>query len=316
MQQFLIAQRFPQLPLSFALFRLLQCMVDAVDAVSRRCHSCGCRRQPDATTDARHVQLCLLCSRERTRSTLLVLAQRAREAVAAVLEQSQQQQQQLQQQQQQPARAPRSGSRPRSAPASPISSDCEGLSRASTVDLAVLFSPLPPMHHRGGGGGGGGDGGGESGFGSTFGSFFTEQRRPDDGATVERGGSDQDDTATHSHHQGADQGASPVMHAGDIGADLSYSPDVPRHRDGAIGGAVPVSPPGQGAVPRTLSFGSGDSDGSGCRGSLKPAEIIDFSPTWDYAPGGAKLLICLAAPPDYWVQSPIVYFGDRPVHVR
>ncbi|CAN0382877.1 unnamed protein product, partial [Hapterophycus canaliculatus] len=34
----------------------------------------------------------------------------------------------------------------------------------------------------------------------------------------------------------------------------------------------------------------------GGSGGVDIAKIVDFSPTWDFSPGGAKLLICLAAP--------------------
>lgn len=52
-------------------------------------------------------------------------------------------------------------------------------------------------------------------------------------------------------------------------------------------------------------------------GEASVAAIVDFSPTWDFASGGAKLLICLASPLDAEVGSvgPTVYFADRPVQV-
>ena len=90
------------------------------------------------------------------------------------------------------------------------------------------------------------------------------------------------------------------------GAAMNSS-SSPGRRPEAGGGAVPptLSPPG--ASSSTL-FGSGGSAGA----------IVDFSPTWDFAPGGAKLLICLASPLDAEVGSlgPVVYFADRPVQVR
>lgn len=44
---------------------------------------------------------------------------------------------------------------------------------------------------------------------------------------------------------------------------------------------------------------------------------MDFSPTWDFSPGGAKLLICLASPIDVdpGGAGPLVFFADRPVQV-
>lgn len=56
---------------------------------------------------------------------------------------------------------------------------------------------------------------------------------------------------------------------------------------------------------------------SGSAGGTGGVTIVDFSPTWDFAPGGAKLLICLAAPIDADPGSvgPIIFFADRAVQV-
>ncbi|CAN0561911.1 unnamed protein product, partial [Ectocarpus sp. 12 AP-2014] len=47
------------------------------------------------------------------------------------------------------------------------------------------------------------------------------------------------------------------------------------------------------------------------------AEIVDFTPAWDFEAGGAKLLICLATP-TYSLDNgvPFVYFGDRLVQAE
>lgn len=99
-------------------------------------------------------------------------------------------------------------------------------------------------------------------------------------------------------------------------AAFSSSPGVLQHEGGDPSGVgtSSVSPPGPGAMSRGLSGGSAGGGGSG----VEAAKIVDFSPTWDFAPGGAKLLICLAAPIDFEVgmQGPIVYFADRPVQVK
>ena len=99
-------------------------------------------------------------------------------------------------------------------------------------------------------------------------------------------------------------------------AAFSSSPGILQHESGGEMGGVgasSVSPPGPGAMSRGLSAGGGGGGGGG----VESAKIVDFSPTWDFAPGGAKLLICLAAPVDFEVgmQGPIVYFADRPVQV-
>lgn len=89
-------------------------------------------------------------------------------------------------------------------------------------------------------------------------------------------------------------------------AVANSSPSPGRHPE-AGGGLVPptLSPPGT-SSPALLGGGGA------------AAAIADFSPTWDFAPGGAKLLICLASPLDAEVGSsgPIVFFADRPVQVR
>ncbi len=101
-------------------------------------------------------------------------------------------------------------------------------------------------------------------------------------------------------------------------APFSSSPGILQHedeedgmRDVAASGSV--SPPGP---PTTLSLGLSGVGGGGGVG-FEAAKIVDFSPTWDFAPGGAKLLICLASPIDAEVgmQGPNVYFADRPVPV-
>lgn len=76
----------------------------------------------------------------------------------------------------------------------------------------------------------------------------------------------------------------------------------------------PVHDAGGVVVPATLSPSGAPSLGGGGGGA---AAIVDFSPTWDFAPGGAKLLICLAAPLDSDAGStgPVVFFADRPVKV-
>lgn len=74
----------------------------------------------------------------------------------------------------------------------------------------------------------------------------------------------------------------------------------------AGGGVVPAAPSPAGMVAGML----------GCGGGSVP--IVEFCPTWDFAPGGAKLLICLAGPlqADLGGAGPIVFFADRPVQVR
>lgn len=91
-------------------------------------------------------------------------------------------------------------------------------------------------------------------------------------------------------------------------AAFSSSPGILQHEGG---GGSSVSPPGPGAMSRGVSAGGGGGGGGG----VESAKIVDFSPTWDFAPGGAKLLICLAAPIEVGMQGPIVYFADRPVQV-
>lgn len=99
-------------------------------------------------------------------------------------------------------------------------------------------------------------------------------------------------------------------------AAFSSSPGILQHDGDEIGGAgaSSVSPPGPGTMSRGLSAGG---SGGASAGGVESAKIVDFSPTWDFAPGGAKLLICLAAPIDLegGMQGPIVYFADRPVQV-
>lgn len=73
------------------------------------------------------------------------------------------------------------------------------------------------------------------------------------------------------------------------------------------GDVVPAAPSPAGPVSVTSGGGGG-------------VAIVDFSPTWDFAPGGAKLLICLATPVGADSGSgsvgPVVFFADRPVQVR
>ena len=76
-----------------------------------------------------------------------------------------------------------------------------------------------------------------------------------------------------------------------------------------MGGAsiASVLPPRRGAVSRGFS--------GIC---VESAKILEFSPAWDFAPGGAKLMIVLEAPPigvEVGMEGPIVYFADRPVQV-
>ncbi|CAM9267993.1 unnamed protein product, partial [Sphacelaria rigidula] len=72
------------------------------------------------------------------------------------------------------------------------------------------------------------------------------------------------------------------------------------------GGGVPAAP-----SPAGMSGGCRGIGGGG-------ATIVDFSPTWDFSPGGAKLLICLASPIDVdpGGAGPLVFFADRPVQAE
>lgn len=115
---------------------------------------------------------------------------------------------------------------------------------------------------------------------------------------------------------GGGGGASTSRSAGAAAsAAFSSSPGVLQYEGSGLGGvaaASSVSPPGPGVMSRGLP---GSSGGGG--GGVESAKIVDFSPTWDFSAGGAKVLICLAAPIDFEVgmQGPIVYFADRPVQV-
>lgn len=81
--------------------------------------------------------------------------------------------------------------------------------------------------------------------------------------------------------------------------------------------AVSSTTPGAHEVGSSVVSAAASPSGPAPSGMGNGVTIVDFSPTWDFSPGGAKLLICLAAPIDADPGSvgPIVFFSDRPVQV-
>lgn len=134
----------------------------------------------------------------------------------------------------------------------------------------------------------------------------------------------------HQHHQqhqqqqqcyGGGGGGGTSATAGNFGAAVTAynsSPGVLQHEGGGAGVPAPSPSPSGAAMHVPVSRGLAGAGGAGGAGAgVEIAKIVDFSPTWDYAPGGAKLLICLAAPVDVEVGTPgpKVYFADRAVPV-
>lgn len=122
--------------------------------------------------------------------------------------------------------------------------------------------------------------------------------------------------------QGYGGGGGGTSAAGNFGvavtAAYKSSPGVLQHEGGGAGVPAPSPSPSGAAMPASRGLaGAGGAGGAGAGAGVEIAKIVDFSPTWDYAPGGAKLLICLAAPVDVEVGTPgpKVYFADRSVPV-
>ncbi|CAM9863183.1 unnamed protein product, partial [Ectocarpus sp. 12 AP-2014] len=128
----------------------------------------------------------------------------------------------------------------------------------------------------------------------------------------------------HQQHQQQQQGyggggGGGTSAAGNFGAAVTAynsSPGVLQHEGGGVGVPAPSPSPSGAVMHVSASRGLAGAGGAGGAGAgVEIAKIVDFSPTWDYAPGGAKLLICLAAPVDVEVGTPgpKVYFADRAV---